>query len=69
MHFINVLSASTQNLSEKIVQKLMDNGAPKLLLPELLPAETTVHHNGAADLELYSDQEEGKNQQYVDGLQ
>lgn len=56
-----VLSASTRSLYERKLQKLLDNGATQLLVPEVVPAEISIHHNGTgADPDLYSDKEEGK---------
>lgn len=65
MQFINfsrllVLSASTRSLYERKLQKLLDIGATQLLVPEAVPAEISIHHNGTADPDLYSDKEEGK---------
>lgn len=65
MQFINfsgplVLSASTRALYERKLQKLLDNGATQLLIPEVVPAEISIHHNGTADPDLYSDKEDGK---------
>lgn len=55
-----VLSASTRSLYEKKLQKLLDNGATQLLVPEVVSTEVSVHHNGTADPDLYSDKEDGK---------
>lgn len=62
MQFINFscLSASTRSLYERKLQKLLDHGATQVLVPEAVPAEIGIHHNGTADPDLYSDKEDGK---------
>lgn len=68
MQFINfsrllVLSASTRSLYERKLQKLLDHAATQVLVPEAVPAEIGIHHNGTADPDLYSDKEDGKKKQ------
>lgn len=55
---VGPIVASTRSLYERKLQKLLDIGATQLLVPEAVPAEISIHHNGTADPDLYSDKEE-----------
>lgn len=58
--FVLVLPASTRSLYERKLQKLLDNSATQLPVPEVVHTEVSIHHNGTADPDLYSDKEDGK---------
>ncbi|XP_072233478.1 thymopoietin a isoform X5 [Leuresthes tenuis] len=51
--------ASTRKLYEKKLQKLLDDGdAAQLPVPQLLPTDIQVNHNGNSESDVYSDKDD-----------